>query len=288
MTDIKKPVVVFGATGQQGAAVVQQLHSHNWLVRAVSRDPSKGASLALKQTGVEVLQANLQDRSSLEQVLDGAYGVFSVQQPQEHGPQAEIVQGKLLAEVAKAAGVQHLVYSSGGGAERNTGLPHIDSKWEIERYIHSLDIPTTILRPVFFMSNFSWPDFRNAIEAGTLMVALHPQTRLQMIAPQDIGAFARLAFDKPQEFLGRAIEIAGDELTMPQAAQVFSRVLGRLVEFVEQPLEQLRSFNVEMAQTFQWFNDYGNQANLVELRQLYPELLTLEAWLKAMGWGQTK
>jgi uncharacterized protein YbjT (DUF2867 family) len=212
------------------------------------------------------------------------YGVFSVQNPQEHGPEAEMEQGIALADAASAAGVQHFVYSSAGGAERNSGLPHVESKWAIEQHIHQLGLAATVFRPVFFMDNFKWS--RQDIANGVFSIALRPHTRLQLIAAEDIGAFVALAFNHPDQYIGRAFEIAGDELTPPEIAQVFERVLGRSVAYVEQPIEQLQSFAPEMAMMFEWFNTKGNHADIPMLRTLHPQLKTLEAWLLANEWAE--
>jgi uncharacterized protein YbjT (DUF2867 family) len=96
-----------------------------------------------------------------------------------------------------------------------------------------------------------------------------------MIAVDDIGAFAALAFGRPNDFLGRVLELAGDELTMPEVAEAFGRAIGRPVRYVEQPLEQLRGTNSDAAAMLRWFNEHGFQANIPALRALYPQLTDL-------------
>ena len=114
----------------------------------------------------------------------------------------------------------------------------------------------------------------------TLIQALHPQTRLQMIAVEDIGTFAALAFAHPETFLGKAIEIAGDALTPLEMAARIERATGKPTRFVELPLEQLRSMDTESANMYGWFNQSGYQADLPALQKLHPTLLTFEAWLR--------
>ena len=175
-----------------------------------------------------MVAANLDDRASLDRALAGAYGLYSVQTFREEGPAGEERQGKTLADAALAAGVQHLVYASVGGAEKGTGIPHFESKWRIEEYSRSLGLPLTVLRPVFFMENFlSFSGPRD----GVLAMPLPPDRPLQLIAVDDIGGFAALAFRRREQFLGQALEIAGDELTLPQAAAIWSRVSGQPVRF---------------------------------------------------------
>jgi uncharacterized protein YbjT (DUF2867 family) len=228
----------------------------------------------------------LNQPSSLLEAMKGAYGVFSVQTIAEGGTAAETRQGKAVADAAREARVRHLVYSSVGGAERQSGIAHFESKWQIEEYIRALGLPATILRPVFFMSNLFRYSGIKAEADGTLtpMQALHPQTRLQMIAVEDIGAFAALAFAHPETFLGQAIEISGDALTPLEMAERLERATGKPTRFVELPLEQLRSFDAETGNMYAWLNQSGYQADLPALYKLHPGLLTLEAWLRQTDW----
>jgi uncharacterized protein YbjT (DUF2867 family) len=279
MSNNDKIILVTGATGQQGGATARHLLEQGWRVRALVRDPNTAAAQALSAKGAELVQGDLDDRSSLDRALTGVYGVFSVQTFMgPEGPVGETRQGKALADTAKAAGVQHFIYSSVGGAERKSGLPHFESKWQIEQHVRALGLPATILRPVFFMENLRspWMGPRD----GVLAVALRPTTSLQMIAVDDIGAFAALAFARPAEFMGRVVEIAGDAQTGPQVAETMTRVTGQPVRFVELPLEQVRSFNAEMADMMTWFNDHGYNADIPALRKLLPGLLTLEQFLR--------
>lgn len=280
-----KVILVSGATGNQGGALAQQLIADGWQVRTLTRDPGKPSAQALAGQGMEVVQGDLNDSASLAQALQGVYGVFSVQNFWEHGYEGEIKMGQTLAEAAQAAGVQHLVYSSVGGAERKTGIPHFDSKWVIEEHLNGLDVPATVIRPVFFMENFK--TFMRPQPQGDSLVfsaALKADKPLQMIAVEDIGAFAALAFAKPEEFAGQSLEIAGDELTPLQIAEALGRGLGQSVSFVEMPIEQVRSFDKESAKMFEWFNESGYQADIPALRTLHPGLLTFEQWVAKTDW----
>jgi uncharacterized protein YbjT (DUF2867 family) len=285
MKHSEKTILVFGATGQQGSAVASHLLAEGWKVRALVRNPKSTQSQALQQQEVELVQGDLNQLSSLREAMEGVYGVFSVQNSlAEGGTAAEIQQGKAVADAALHAGISHLVYSSVGGAERATGIDHFESKWQIEEHIRALGLPATILRPVYFMSNL-----RYAIQVeseGTLVIsqALHPETRLQMIAVEDIGKFASLVFAHPETFLGQAIEIAGTALTLSEMAQSFERVTGKPTRAVEQPLEQLRAFNAEVGSMYEWFNQSGYQADIPALRHHHPDLLTLDAWLNRNNW----
>ena len=170
-----KIIAVTGATGQQGGAVARKLLADGWKVRALTRDLDKPAAQELKALGAEVVAGDLESRDQLDAAFKGAYGVFSVQNfwLPNVGFEGEIRQGKNVADVAKAAGVQHLVYSSVGAAHRGLGQKHFDSKWLIEQHIHTLGIPYTILRPVAFFENFNWE--RPSILNGTFnAIGLRP------------------------------------------------------------------------------------------------------------------
>ena len=284
-TQQNRTILVTGATGRQGGAVARTLITHGWKVRALVRDPSTPAAQQLAKNTIELIKGDLFTTASLEEALTGVYGVFSVQTSNaEHGIGGEIIQGKLLADAAAKAQVQHFVYSSVGGAERASGIPHFESKWQVEKHIRALGLPATILRPVFFMENFASFFGTQIKEQNKLILPLHPQTRLQLIATENIGSFAALAFEQPTGFLGKTLEIAGDELSMTELAETFSRVMKRTIEFVELPMEQMIQGDPEIALMFEWFNTHGYQAVLPALRALDPALLNLETWLRQAGW----
>ncbi len=190
----------------------------------------------------------------------------------------------LVRDAAGAAGVRHLVYSSVGSADRRTGIPHFESKARIEEHVRGLSVPYTILRPVFFMDN--WERSRAAIRGGVLTQPLDPDKPLQQVAVDDIGAFAALAFADPAGWSGRAVDLAGDELTMLQTAEVFARALGRPVRYERVPLDQFRRVTgAETAAMFAWFDDVGYAADIPALRAAYPTLATLERYLRDAGWA---
>ena len=139
-------VLVIGATGQQGGAVARNLLRDGWEVRALVRNPNKEEAQALRKQGAQLVQGDLYDRSSLAAALKGAYGVFSVQNfwLLDVGYEGEIKQGKLLADLAKEADIQHFVYSSVGAAHRGMGQKHFESKWIVERYLKELGWSTLL------------------------------------------------------------------------------------------------------------------------------------------------
>ena len=278
-------VLVTGATGRQGGAVARNLLGRGFRVRALTRDPQKPSARSLAEHGVEIVRGDLDDRSSVDLALDSVYGVFSVQNPIEAGMEGEIRQGKTLADVAKAAGVEYFVYSSMGSAHRDTGIPTFESKWEVEEHIRGTGLPYTVLRPVFFMQN--WEMIRDQILAGTLVQPLDPDKPLQQISTEDIGAFAAMAFEDPERWIGRELDIAGDELTMVETAQTFGRVVGRKVDYYRIPWEQFRETMGEVVTVLnRWFNDVGFEADIAAAREEHPGLMTLEQHLRTTGWEE--
>jgi len=283
-------LLITGATGRQGGAVLRHLLKQGgWKLRAlVHRADARGVD-GLKQQGVEVVQGDLEDVSSLEAAVLGVYGVYSVQNFWAVGARREVQQGKNLAAVAKKAGVQHFVYSSVGGAERKTGIPHWESKWEIENYIRQLKLPATVLRPVSFMETHHILEVEVGILKGKLADPIRADKPYQTIATDDIGAFVALAFQRPREFIGMELEIAGSELTNPEAAKVFSRVMGKPIKFRKPPLPIVRVFlGKEFYLMFRWFNEAGYKASIPELKRRYPDihLHSLEEWLREDGWDK--
>lgn len=279
MTNESKIILVLGATGNQGDAVAERLLADGWSVRAISRDPNQTAAQELQKKGAEVVPANMDDRQSLLEAMQGVYGVFSVQPLYSDDSDQEVQQGKTVADVAKQVGVSHFVYSSVGGAERDSGVPHFETKWQVENYVREIDLPFTVLRPAFFMENFMG---MAQVHDQKLMIPefMDKEMNLQMISVQDIGAFAAIAFNDPVEYKGQAIEIAGDEVSLSQVAKVFSQIFNEPCEILESVREQF-----ENNPMFQWFQTDGYQADIPALRKIHPKLLDLSTWAKHSRWN---
>jgi uncharacterized protein YbjT (DUF2867 family) len=278
----ERTILVIGATGRQGGAAARHLVANGWEVKAMTRDGTKPSALALRKLGADIVEANLENPDSLIKAMKGIHGVFAVFTPFEKGVENEVRQGKNVIDAAKVAGVGHLVYSSVGGADRRTGIPHFESKWQIENLLVRSRIPSTVLRPVFLMENFYFPANRSAILSGRLESTLGPDKPLQMVASDDIGGFAALAFEDPDRWYGRAVEIAGDEMTMPEVAVAFSQVIGKKVSYERTGMETIR--DTDRKAMFEWLQAEGYRADIPELRKLRPELLNLEKWLRLGGW----
>lgn len=274
-----KTILITGATGNQGGATLHNLHGKGFTLRALTRKPESDKARALANNGVEVVQGDLNDAESLKQALTDVWGVYAVQNSWEAGVEGEEEQGKRLAELAKAAGVEHYVYASVGSAHRETGIPHFENKSRVEDTVRSLGFASTvILRPVFFMENLLSPWFLNG---DKLVSAMAPETRLQMIAVEDIGTFGALAFTRAVELNGRELDLAGDSVTLPEAAATIGRELGRPLEYLQIPISDVRKNSEDFALMLEWFDRMGYDADIAGLEQEFGvKMLSLEAWAR--------
>jgi uncharacterized protein YbjT (DUF2867 family) len=280
MDKTDKIILVTGATGQQGGATARHLLAKGWPVRALSRYPDQPAAQALRLAGAEVVQGDIDNRASLEAATHGVYGVSSVQPHSDD----EARQGKCVADVARDAGIQHFVYTSVGRAE-DLSRVHVNvGKWEIEQYIQGLGLPATILRPAGFMDSLAHPLY--GVTGDTLAIPIKPDAAYPLIAVSDIGIFAALAFDSPDAYLGKTIELIGDVPTPPQIAASISRATGRSITYVQVPIETLRQQNAELARACEFLNEGNFNVDISALRKLHPGLLDFDTWLQKEGKAQ--
>jgi uncharacterized protein YbjT (DUF2867 family) len=292
VADQPGPVLVIGATGQQGGKAARALLERGWAVHALVRDATTPPARLLGESGASLVTGDLDDPSSVLAAMGCARQVFLAltmmtgPRVTPEGVAAEERRGVTVANLAAEAGVTHLVYSSISGAGQCTGIPYVESKTRIEERIRALRLPATILRPASFMDNFANLN-RPVLEGGELLVslALRPQTPLPLVATVDVGVLAAIAFEHPGRYLGRQVQLAGDCLTGPQIAEVFARVCGVPARFRQIPIEQMRAFDPQVALMFEWMDSRpGNEPDPNSLRAEYPGLLTLEDWLRATGW----
>jgi len=255
-----KTILVMGATGSQGGAVIRHLQGKGFTLRAMTRKPEGDKAQSLAKAGVEIVTGDFDDDASLQRGLAGAWGVFAVQNTWEAGVEREEEQGKRVARAAKAAGVQHFVYTSVGSAHRATGIPHFDNKWRVEGVVRELGFPShVIIRPVFFMENLPSPWF---LHGDNLVSTLPEDTKLQMIAVDDIGKIGALMFEKAAEYNRRELDLAGDAVTLPQAAAGLSEALGRKISYVKIPLSEVRKNSEDFALMLDWFERVGYNADI--------------------------
>jgi uncharacterized protein YbjT (DUF2867 family) len=281
-------VLVSGATGQQGGALARVLLDKGHRVRAFVRRPDSSEAEALERLGAELAEGDFEESSTIEEAARGMDAMFVVATPFEAGMAAETRHGIAAADAAKAAGVSHLVYSSVANADKDTAIPHFDSKRKVEEHIEDLGIPYTIVAPVYFMDNLLAPWTLPQLKEGRLPMALPSSRPLQQITPSDIAAFTALVLEHPEEFVGRRVDIASDELSGEEVAKVLTRVTGREIHYVELPLEQVRqAMGEDGARMFEWFDQVGYSADIEGLRREHPEVgwHTFEEWAKEQDWS---
>jgi uncharacterized protein YbjT (DUF2867 family) len=281
----KLTVVVAGATGNQGGAVVKNLLERGHQVRAVTRDTESAKARELAKAGVKLVRASLEDTAALTNALAGATSLFAMTTPFGGGTQAETRQGISAADAAKAAGV-HLVFTSVGSANRNTGVPHFDSKYEVEKHIAQIDVRATILAPVYFMENLSFG--KEQLAKGVYASAVGPTKPLAQVALADIGAVAARVLENPGRFAGKRFDLAGDELTGNDVMAILSRVAGRPFTYFQVPLDVIRQgMGEDGAKMYEFFNGVGFKVDRAALRREFPDVAfhDFESWLKTQDWN---
>ena len=283
-SDQDKIILVTGATGRQGGAVARELLELGYVVRGLTRNTESDRAKSMSELGVEMVQGDFDDEASLLAAMDGVYGVFAVTSHRPYGADREVQHGRQLIAAAKAAGVEHFVFTSVASADAGTGIPHFESKAEIEVYLRDSGINFSIVRPVSFMDNVN--SHRDNIVSGVYFDPRDSQKSHQWIAVSDIGFFVGEAFDQPEEWLGRTVEIAGDQMTIAEFVEVLSLAVG--VEVHHQQItwsayeEQVGEETTVMRR---WSGETGYQVDIAELRSKYPDLLTYQEYLQSLGWN---
>lgn len=276
-----KILLITGATGRQGGAVVNHALKNNFTVRVITRNTVQRSVVKLRLKGVEVLQADMEDSKAVSMAMEGVYGVFSVQNFWEKGVgfHGEIRQAKNLAEAAKKEGVKHFIQSSISGCSIAEDASHIESKREVEKLIDSIILPRTFVRAVFFMENFIDPKNYKTI-LPILSSRLKPDTHFHMISVDDIGWFVINAFKNPDQFIGKSIDIAGDSLTIDQIRHIYQRETGRKPSSLNLPLWLLKLNKEKMVRQLHWNNQKAWDFDISEIRQVHPGLISFAQFLK--------
>lgn len=282
-------VLVVGATGNQGGAVVDGLlatDDEQFSVYGLTRDATSEKAQALADRGVTVVEGDLNDPESLRDAMNGVDAVFGVTNYFIAGFEGEIEQGTNLAKVAAESDIDHFVYSSVGGADRTDEVEHFISKFRVEQRIADLNLPTTVLRPVYFMNNFE--GMRDNIQSGTLALPLNEGISLQMLDVADYGDVVARVFTASDEFVGETIEVAGDEQTLEEMAETFTDVLSSDIVPVHVPLEDARERQPEdLVKMYEWFNSEGYAADIDGLETDFEmQFNSLGTYLRNHGWGR--
>jgi uncharacterized protein YbjT (DUF2867 family) len=302
----KKIIAVVGATGAQGGGLVRAIladRKGGFTVRAITRTPDSEKAQALRTAGAEVVGADIDRPETLGRAFGGAYGVFCLTNFWEHfSPERELTQAKNMAQAAKAAGVQHVIWSTLEDTRKWVPLtddrmptlmgkykvPHLDAKGEADQIFLDL-VPTTCLLTSFYWENLIFFGAGPQRTPDGTLALIYPMDdkKLPGIAVEDIGKCSYAIFKRGREFIGKTVGIAGQHLTGAEMARALTQALGQEVRYQNVPPEVYRSFGFpgadDLGNMFQFkrdFNDYFvGVRNLEFTRSLNPELQTFEEWL---------
>src|SRR6266478_2735212 len=278
-------VVATGSTGKQGGAVARGLLERGHKVRAVTRDPTSSQAKSLANAGATLVAASLEDTAAITKALEGATSLFAMTTPFGGGVDAETRQGVAAADAAKAAGA-HLVFTSVNSANRRTGVPHFDSKYEVEKHIAKVGVRATILAPVSFMENLYFT--KEQLAKGIYAPALPPTRTLAQVAVVDIGAVAVRLLEDAGRFTGKRFDLASFELTGNDALAILSRVTGRPFSYYQVPLDVIRQrMGEDAAKMYDWLNRVGYTVDRAALRREFPDVAfhDFESWAKTQDWN---
>jgi uncharacterized protein YbjT (DUF2867 family) len=285
-------ILVAGATGTQGGAVVDALTSGEhgtFTVYGLTRDTESEAARALSERGVVVVEGDTTDEDRMAALCTGMDGVFVVTTPYEAGVPSELEQGRVLINAAADAGA-HVVFTSAAGSFLQIGVPFVDSKHVVEQNCYDREMRRTIVRPVYFMQNFE--AMAEAIRDGELALPLAPDVELELVDAADVGRIAATAFADPVAFDGQTFELAGDALTLESIADAFGDALDRDVDAVSldpADYDVRETLGRDVTKLFEWFNEgrYGVDPDAVAERfgvrpRTFPEYLAdEETWRPA-------
>ncbi|KAF5700924.1 hypothetical protein FGLOB1_10485 [Fusarium globosum] len=281
---MSRAILISGATGKQGGAVLNRLIKQKAGVEilAVTRNPNSPSAQKLlkKSSNIKLVQGDLSDAATIFK--------NARQSPMGQGDGAEVAQGKGLVDAALDAGAKFFVYTSvdrhGQDSLNNpTQVPHFITKHEIEKHLISrttgTDMQWFIIRPVAFMENLT-DNFlgKSFVTAWKLVVKNKP---LQLVTVTDVGVAGAQAFLQPEKYAGRAVSLAGDELTLEEFETIFKEKTGRDLPYTYSlVVYPIMAMVKELGYMFKWFKDQGFGADLKALRKEYPELMTFGTWLE--------
>ncbi|MFC1748928.1 NmrA/HSCARG family protein [Pseudomonadota bacterium] len=283
-------VLVTGATGNQGGAVAKALINNKHNVIALTRNPKSVAAIELAKLGAEVVTGSLEAPLQLADTLKRVDTLFLMGGPMETSVEQEIAQGLAIVDVAKSANVGHLVYSSVANANKNTGIPHFESKYKVEQYIRSQDIPFTICAPVAFMENVVAPWSIDAFKAHKIVQALPDEIKLQQISLRNFGEFVADIVEKRESVFGQRFDIAGDEVTGDEMATVLTNATHQTISYESFPTSELRKVSDDMATMFEWLADTGYDVDKRELHEQFNNInwQNYTQWAESANWSLLK
>ena len=279
-----KTIAVIGATGRQGGQVVRHLLEQGWQVRALSRNPGAQKAGPLRALGAQVVQANMDDRGSLEAAFANAYGVYVTGVPVPGKMEVEIRQGKNTAEAARASGVKHVVYGSAGPGEDKTGIEQWDAKIEVTRAMKELGLPVTVLRPMAFMELMTDPNYYPSSSTWYIWPRLTGGDRpIVWLSVQDLGAIAARVFAEPERFIQQDLKLASDVQTLEQCRAIYQEVTGKAPSRFPMPMFLFEAFvGKDIPRMWRWLRTHPVSLETGPTLEILPEALTVRTWLERM------
>lgn len=286
------PIVVCGATGRQGGAVVRHLIAEGWKVRGLTRDPTSAKAEPLARSGAEVVKADMADRPSLDRAFAGAYGVYNVQNPMTSGFEGEVEQGKTVADAARAANVRHVVYGAAGIGKR-TGVPSWDTKVEVEEHMKRAGLPLTVLRPNAFMELMTDKAYYPPVAIWHVMVKLMGAERnVPWLAVDDLGVIAARAFADPEQFIGREVQLASEVKSLAETRDIWSDVYGKQPSRYPMPVWMFTRIagnaGKDLPVMWRWLRTHDIPEDTEPTRAIHPGSMTLRQWMELRKSGQKR
>jgi uncharacterized protein YbjT (DUF2867 family) len=238
----------------------------------------------LAELGANVVQGDMDDPASLRPVFVGVYGVYSVQTPYIHGAEAEVRQGKNVAEVANAAGVQHLVYGSAGTGQKGTGIPSWESKLQIEEHMNALGLPLTILRPMAFMELMTDKKFFPGATTWHIMPSLMgPSRKVGWLCTDDLGAIAAKVFAQPDDFIGQDLNLVSDKQSIDECRIIYRTGMGKnptRFPMLAWVFARFGFVGSDLTTMWRWLRTATFDMDVETTRAIHPDALSVEAWLR--------
>ena len=277
-----KTIVVIGATGRQGGQVARHLVKEGWQVKGITRKPESKKAAELKSLGVEVVQADMNDKSSLEAAFRDAYGVFNMQAPVSGKIEVEIQHGKNVAEAAKKTGIQHIVYGSAGLGNIKTGIEQWDAKIEVTKAMNDLGLPLTILRPVAFMELMTDPSyFPNASTWSIWPKLTGGDYKIAWISVQDVGAIAAAAFANPEKYIGKELALVADVKSLKECREIYREVTGKYPSRFPMPMFLFEKFvGKDIPNMWRWLRKNPLTFDSSQTEEIHPEAMSVKDWLR--------
>ena len=282
-----KIITVFGATGQQGGAVIRGLLAKGgYKIRGVTRNPDGDKAKALKEKGVEIVKASLDDAASVEAAVKESYGVFLVTNYWEFmNKEREIKQGKTAADACKKAGVKHLIYSGLESVKDKIGLdcPHFDGKGEVEKYLDEIQLPNTSVRMSFYYENFLTM-LPQKQDDGSYVLTLYMKGEMDAVGIEECGPAIAAVFAQPEEFIGKKIGLSGDRMTMEQYVEKINEIAKVKYIYNKMSYEdysKLYKGSDDIANMFEFYIRGNPDRDIVLTKQLDPNTKSFAEWVEA-------